>query len=104
MKNKAEIKVSRAMSDRVYTKITCCQFIGWTCFISGIIGLLIGWFNNDITATMSSCGLLGGALTFSLLVGHFKALYPMTKNAENQIAIDGEKYNFVRNEDIDITE
>lgn len=104
MENKGEIKVSRAMSDRVYSKITGCQIIGWICFLSGIIGLLIGHLNKDITATMSACGLLGGALTFSLLVGHFKALYPMTKNAENQIAIDSEKYNFVRNKDIDVTE
>ena len=104
MENKTKIKVLRVMSDRVYNKITSCQIIGWMCFISGIISLSVGLFHKNITAIMSSYGLLGSALTFSLLVGHFKALYPMTKNAENQIAIDSEKYNFVRNKDIDITE
>lgn len=91
------------MSDKVYDKITGCQAVGWICCFMGALCLPIGWFNNDITTMIIGCVGLGNALTFSFLIGHFKALYPITKNAENQIAIDNEKYDFVRNADIDTT-
>ena len=101
--NKTTIKVSRVMSDKVYDKITGCQAVGWISFIVGVLCLPIGLFNGNITTMVIGCVCLGNALTFSFLIGHFKALYPMVKSAENQIAIDNEKYEFVRNADVDTT-
>lgn len=101
--NKTTIKVSRQMSDKVYDKIIGCQVVGWLCCIAGALCLLIGAVNEDITTMIVGCVGLGNAITFSFLTGHFKALYPIARNAENQIAIDNEKYDFARKSDIDIT-
>lgn len=101
--NKTTIKVSRKMSDKVYDKITGCQVVGQLFFIAGALCLLIGAVNEDITTMIIGGAGLGNAITFSFLTGHFKALYPITKNAENQIALDNEKYDFARKSDIDIT-
>lgn len=100
--NKTKIKVSRQMSDKVYDKIIGCQVIGWLFFIAGALCLLIGVVNEDITTMIIGCVGLGNAITFSFLTGHFKALYPITKSAENQIAIDSEKYEIVISTAIDI--
>lgn len=93
--NKATIKVSREMSNKVYDKITGCQVIGWVSCFAGFMCLIVGYAVYDITTMIVAGGCLCNALTFSFLTGHFKALYPITKNAENQIAIDNEKYDFV---------
>jgi hypothetical protein len=106
--NKTKIKVSRQMSDKVYDKIIGCQVIGWLCCIAGALCLLIGAVNNEmgidngITTMIVGCVGLGNAITFSFLTGHFKALYPITKSAENQVAIDNEKYEIVTSTAIDI--